>query len=175
MGTEERARGEDERPNPDQPRHRVGPSPRPPPPLTLLPPRREEGEQARGEVLHGQRWPGAVRCDPCLREEFLPLWLGEEGGYPLPGTGGDLPPPVLAPQEHDEESVCGESPCGEDRPRIQFNVPERIVPTREVDERHPAFLEGTDEALQLLAIRPLEGLAVVVDRADLFGQRLGCC
>ena len=175
MGTEERARGEDKRPNPDQPRHRVGPSPRPPSLLRLLPPRREEGEQARGEVLHSHRWLGAVRCDPRLREEVLPLRLGEEGTYPLPGTGCDLPPPILSPQEHDEEGILWEPPRGEDRPRVEIDVPERIVPTREVDERHPAFLEGTDEVLQLLAIRPLEGLAVVVDRADRFGQRLGRC
>jgi hypothetical protein len=133
---------------------------------------REESKQPLGQVGHGLGRLGSVRLNPGLGQDLLPLSLGNEAGRSLAESSLDVPAPGRVPQEHDEESVLGQAPHGEDARGVRRQVPKRVVPGREVHERHPSPLQRRDEAFEPLAIRALQRLAVVVDRADLLRKGL---
>lgn len=174
VGTEKDPSRGEEPSSGGHPEEGVRPAPRSSPLGSRRPLRGEELQEPLGEVHHSHSRLGTVRRDPRLRDELLPLRVGQERGRPLSSSGRDLPPLVLAPQTHDKERIGGQPPRREDRPRIRREIPKRIVPTRNVHEGHPPFPELPDEVLQPLAICPQQGLTVVVDRADLRGKGRGC-
>jgi len=133
----------------------------------------EESEQPVAQVDHGLGRLGPVRLDSGLGQDFLPFGLGNDSGRPLPKPGLNPPAAILAPQEHDKQGVRGETPRGEHSARVRGQVRERVVPGRKVHERHPTPLQGPDCVPQPLAVRPVQGLAVVVDRADLLWEGPG--
>jgi len=81
-----------------------------------------------------------------------------------------MPAPVLVAHENQKQSAFGKPPNPENLGRITLGIGKRIAPTGKIYKLDVLSLKGGDVPQKFPAILGLQGLAVIVDGADLKGK-----
>jgi hypothetical protein len=102
-----------------------------------------------------------------LLPEFLHLFGKSEGGS---GLDGHMPAPVLVAHKNQKQSAFGKGPSPKNLSRITLGIGKGVAPTRQVHKLDVLRLKGGDVPQELPAILGLQGLAVIVDGANLEGK-----
>jgi hypothetical protein len=91
-------------------------------------------------------------------------------GKSSPGIYGHSPLPILSTQEDKEEILVRKLPGLKNFGSIALRIPKGIAPTGKIHKMNPFSLEACDEVRKLCPIVGLQGLPVIVDRANLKGK-----